>query len=114
MVAEDSVRAARLVADTGLNALRWIRRQCAGFLRAHTVLSEVEVQSETDRYIEEPGQAVAYLTGRREMQRLRRFAEEALGDAFDLKEFHGVVLSSGKLPLDVLDGVVRTWAGAKV
>ncbi|MGW3958256.1 DUF885 domain-containing protein [Amycolatopsis sp. NPDC005003] len=115
MVAEDSVRAARLVADTGLNARRWTREQCAGFLRTHTVLSEVEVQSETDRYIEEPGQALAYLTGRREIQRLRRFAEQALGDAFDLKEFHGVVLGSGKLPLKVLDDVVRAWAGhAKV
>ncbi|MDS0132098.1 MULTISPECIES: DUF885 domain-containing protein [unclassified Amycolatopsis] len=115
MVAEESVRAARLVADTGLNALRWTREQCTAFLRAHTVLSEVEVQSEADRYVEEPGQALAYLTGRREIQRLRRFAEETLGDGFDLKEFHGVVLGSGKLPLTVLDDVVRGWVGrAKV
>ncbi|WP_410640459.1 DUF885 domain-containing protein [Amycolatopsis sp. lyj-346] len=117
MVAEDSVRAARLVADTGLHALGWTRRQCVEFLRAHTVLSEVEVQSETDRYIETPGQALAYLTGRRGIQRLRRFAEEALGDAFDIREFHGVVLGGGKLPLTVLADVVRAWVeqrGAKV
>jgi uncharacterized protein (DUF885 family) len=109
MVAEDSVRAARLVADTGLHALHWTRQQCVGFLRAHTVLSEVEVQSETDRYIETPGQALAYLTGRREIQRLRRFAAETLGNSFDIKEFHGVVLGGGKLPLKVLDEVVRAW-----
>jgi uncharacterized protein (DUF885 family) len=109
MVAEDSVRAARLVADTGVHALRWTRQQCVEFLRAHTVLSEVEVQSETDRYIETPGQALAYLTGRREIQRLRRLAEDALGTTFDLREFHGVVLGSGKLPLKVLDDVVRAW-----
>ncbi|KDN20593.1 DUF885 domain-containing protein [Amycolatopsis rifamycinica] len=109
MVAEDSVRAARLVVDTGLHALRWTREQCAGFLRTHTVLSEVEVQSETDRYIEQPGQALAYLTGRLEIRRLRRFAEETLGDSFDIKDFHGVVLGGGQLPLKVLDEVVREW-----
>ncbi|MEV6874478.1 DUF885 domain-containing protein [Amycolatopsis sp. NPDC051128] len=109
MVAEDSVRAARLVVDTGLHALRWTREQCVEFLRAHTVLSEVEVQSETDRYIECPGQALAYMTGRLEIVRLRRFAEEALGESFSLKDFHGVVLGGGQLPLKVLEEVVRDW-----
>ncbi len=109
MVAEDSVRAARLVVDTGLHTLRWTRQQCVEFLRAHTVLSEVEVQSETDRYIESPGQALAYLTGRREIRRLRRFAAETLGDSFDIREFHGLVLGGGKLPLKVLADVVRAW-----
>ena len=111
MVAEDSVRAARLVVDTGLHALRWTREQCVEFLRAHTVLSEVEVQSETDRYIECPGQALAYMTGRLEILRLRRFAEEKLGDSFDIKDFHDVVLGGGPLPLKVLEDVVRAWAG---
>ncbi|MEV4055006.1 DUF885 domain-containing protein [Amycolatopsis sp. NPDC049688] len=110
MVAEDSVRAARLVVDTGLHALGWTRPQCVAFLRTHTVLSEVEVQAETDRYIEQPGQALAYLTGRLEIQRLRRFAEARLGDAFDIRAFHGVVLGGGQLPLKVLAGVVRSWA----
>jgi uncharacterized protein (DUF885 family) len=111
MVAEDSVRAARLVVDTGLHALRWTREQCVEFLRAHTVLSEVEVQSETDRYIECPGQALAYMTGRLEILRLRRFAEEKLGEAFAIKDFHDVVLGGGPLPLKVLGDVVRAWAG---
>jgi uncharacterized protein (DUF885 family) len=111
MVAEDSVRAARLVVDTGLHALRWTREQCVGFLRARTVLSEVEVQSETDRYIESPGQALAYLTGRLEILRLRGFASTTLGETFSLKDFHGVVLGSGPLPMKVLDDVVRAWVG---
>ncbi|MEU0797140.1 DUF885 domain-containing protein [Amycolatopsis sp. NPDC005961] len=111
MVAEDSVRAARLVVDTGLHALHWTREQCVEFLRTHTVLSEVEVQSETDRYIESPGQALAYMTGRLEILRLRRFAESALGESFDIKDFHDVVLGGGPLPLKVLGDVVRAWAG---
>ncbi|MDQ7803752.1 DUF885 domain-containing protein [Amycolatopsis sp. A133] len=109
MVAEDSVRAARLVADTGVHTLRWTRQQCVEFLRAHTALSEVEVQSETDRYIESPGQALAYMTGRLEIVRLRRYAEERLGAAFDIKAFHDVVLGGGQLPLKVLEDVVRAW-----
>lgn len=112
MVAEDSVRAARLVVDTGLHALGWTRSQCVEFLRTHTVLSEVEVQSETDRYIECPGQALAYMTGRLEILRLRRFAADALGEAFSLKDFHDVVLGGGPLPLSVLEEVVRAWVGS--
>ncbi|MFJ7216277.1 DUF885 domain-containing protein [Amycolatopsis sp. NPDC098790] len=111
MVAEDSVRAARLVVDTGLHALGWPRSRCVSFLREHTVLSEVEVQSETDRYIECPGQALAYMTGRLEILRLRRFAAEALGEGFSLKDFHGVVLGGGPVPLSVLEEVVRDWVG---
>jgi uncharacterized protein (DUF885 family) len=100
------------VVDTGLHALRWTREQCAGFLREHTVMNEVEVQSETDRYIECPGQALAYLTGRLELVRLRRFAAQVLGDSFDIKEFHGVVLGGGPVPLKVLDDVVRAWVAS--
>jgi uncharacterized protein (DUF885 family) len=112
MLAADSTRAARLVVDTGLHALRWTREQCVEFLRTRTVLSEVEVQSETDRYIECPGQALAYMTGRLEIVRLRRFAEAELGDSFDIKDFHGVVLGGGPVPLTVLGDVVRAWVAA--
>ncbi|WP_158891404.1 DUF885 domain-containing protein [Amycolatopsis anabasis] len=109
MLAEDSVRAARLVVDTGLHALGWTREQCVEYLRANTVLSEVEVQSETDRYIECPGQALAYMVGRLEIQRLRALAEAELGTSFDIKDFHAVVLGDGSLPLPVLGEVVREW-----
>ncbi|MFD5090768.1 DUF885 domain-containing protein [Amycolatopsis thailandensis] len=109
MVAEDSLRAARLVVDTGLHALGWTRQQCVDYLTEHCVLSDVEVTSETDRYIEWPGQALSYMTGRLEIQRLRAFAEERLGEAFDIRDFHDVVLRNGQVPLPVLGDVVRDW-----
>ncbi|KFU78105.1 DUF885 domain-containing protein [Amycolatopsis lurida] len=109
MVAEDSLRAARLVVDTGLHALGWTRRQCVDYLAEHCVLSDVEVQSETDRYIEWPGQALSYMTGRLEIQRLRAFAEERLGKSFDIRDFHDVVLRHGQVPLPVLGDIVREW-----
>ncbi len=111
MLAEDSVRAARLVVDTGLHALGWPRSQCVDYLRTHTAMSEVEIQTETDRYIECPGQALAYMVGRLEIQRLRSLAASALGPAFDVKDFHDVVLDGGPLPLGVLEAVVRAWIG---
>ncbi|WP_340682379.1 DUF885 domain-containing protein [Amycolatopsis coloradensis] len=109
MVAEDSLRAARLVVDTGLHALGWTRQQCMEYLTEHCVLSDVEVQSETDRYIEWPGQALSYMTGRLEIQRLRTLAEEQLGEAFDIRDFHDVVLRNGQVPLPVLGDIVREW-----
>jgi uncharacterized protein (DUF885 family) len=111
MLAEDSMRAARLVVDTGLHAFGWTRQQVVDYLRANTVMSEVEVQSETDRYIEDAGQALAYMVGRLEIQRLRAHAERVLGDAFDIREFHDLVLCGGPLPLAVLDEVVRSRCG---
>ncbi|RSN27326.1 DUF885 domain-containing protein [Amycolatopsis sp. WAC 01416] len=109
MVAEDSLRAARLVVDTGLHALGWSRQRCVDYLAGQCVLSDVEVQSETDRYIEWPGQALSYMTGRLEIQRLRAFAEEELGKAFDIRDFHDVVLRNGQVPLPVLSDIVREW-----
>ena len=113
MLAEDSMRAARLVVDTGLHALGWTRQQCVDYLRANTVMNETEIQSETDRYIECPGQALAYMVGRLELQRMRRAATEKLGDRFDVKDFHDVVLSAGPLPMSVLSDVVAQWAEAQ-
>ncbi|TDQ04315.1 DUF885 domain-containing protein [Labedaea rhizosphaerae] len=113
MLAEDSMRAARLVVDTGIHALGWTRQQCVDYLRAHTVMNETEVQSETDRYIECPGQALAYMVGRLELQRMRRAAEAKLGEKFDVKDFHDVVLSTGPLPMSVLADVVAQWAEAQ-
>ncbi|CAM4059733.1 DUF885 domain-containing protein [Kibdelosporangium persicum] len=110
MLAEDSLRAARLVVDTGLHAMGWTREQTVEYLRANTVMTEVDIQSETDRYIEDPGQALAYMVGRLEIQRVRERAEHDLGDRFDIKEFHDVVLGGGALPMPVLDEVVGEWA----
>jgi uncharacterized protein (DUF885 family) len=109
MLAEDSMRAARLVVDTGLHAMGWTRQQTVEYLRANTVMSEVDIQSEVDRYIEVPGQALSYMVGRLEIQRVRARAEHDLGDAFDIKAFHEVVLGGGALPMPVLDEVVAEW-----
>jgi uncharacterized protein (DUF885 family) len=109
MLAADSVRAARLVVDTGLHAFGWSRDRTVGYLRTNTVMSEVEIQSETDRYIEMPAQALSYMVGRLEIQRLRARAAGELGEAFDIKQFHDLVLGSGPLPLAVLDDVVANW-----
>jgi uncharacterized protein (DUF885 family) len=110
MLAMDSVRAARLVVDTGLHAFGWSRQRTVEYLRANTVMSEVEVQSETDRYIEMPAQALSYMVGRLEIQRLRARAAKELGSAFDIKAFHDLVLGGGSLPMPVLDEVVARWS----
>ncbi|WP_020674296.1 DUF885 domain-containing protein [Amycolatopsis nigrescens] len=109
MLTEDSLRAGRLVVDTGLHALGWSRRQAVDFLLENSPMAAVEIETEIDRYAGAPGQALSYMTGRLEIQRIRAAAEAALGERFDLREFHDVVLGSGILPLPVLDSVVATW-----
>lgn len=108
MLANDSTRAARLVVDTGLHAFGWSRQQVVDFLRERTAMPEVEVQTETDRYIEAPGQALSYLVGRLELERLRARAEQH--PDFDLRAFHDLVLGGGALPLRMLDEVVASWS----
>jgi uncharacterized protein (DUF885 family) len=109
MLAEDSMRAVRLVVDTGLHAKRWSRQQVVDYMLANTAMPQVEIDSEADRYIADPGQALAYMVGRLEIQRIRAGAERALGDRFDIRSFHDVVLGGGPLPLGVLDTVVGSW-----
>ncbi|MCO1579789.1 DUF885 domain-containing protein [Crossiella sp. SN42] len=108
-LANTAMRAARLVVDTGLHAFGWPRARVVAFLREHTAMTEVEIASETDRYIETPGQALSYLVGRMEFQRLRARAERELGADFDIRGFHDLVLGGGPLPLTVLDRVVDDW-----
>ncbi|ALG07517.1 DUF885 domain-containing protein [Kibdelosporangium phytohabitans] len=112
MLAQDSVRAARLVVDTGLHALGWSRQQTVDYLRENTVMSDVEIQSETDRYIGMPGQALSYMVGRLEIQRLRARAQGELGSAFDIKGFHDLVLGAGPVPMATLDRIVAEWTEA--
>ena len=113
MLAMDSMRAGRLVVDTGMHALGWSRQQAVDFLRANTPMSDLEIGNEIDRYIAYPGQALSYMVGRLEIQRIRAAAEQTLGERFDIREFHDVVLGNGSLPLRVLDDVVSGWAGAR-
>ncbi|MFJ8813193.1 DUF885 domain-containing protein [Amycolatopsis thermoflava] len=109
MLTMDSMRAGRLVVDTGLHAKGWSRQQAVDYLREHTPMPQVEIESEVDRYIAYPGQALAYMVGRLEIQRVRARAEQALGERFDIRAFHDLVLGGGALPLSVLAAVVDEW-----
>ena len=111
MFAADSMRACRLVVDTGLHALGWSREQAVQFMVANSPLAEGVVRPEVDRYIVTPGQATSYMVGRVEIERMRAEAEERQGAAFAVKAFHSAVLDSGSLPLGVLDEVVRARLG---
>ena len=96
-------RAARLVIDTGIHHYGWTREQAIDYLASHTALSRHEVGTEVDRYISWPGQALAYKLGEMTIRRVRAKAEEALGERFDIRKFHDVVLSLGSVPLPVLE-----------
>jgi uncharacterized protein (DUF885 family) len=109
LFAADSWRASRLVVDTGLHALGWSREQAVDWMAAHTPIPRLEVETEIDRYISFPGQALAYMVGRREIVRLRAVATERLAERFDLREFHDLVLRAGILPLPALARTVERW-----
>jgi uncharacterized protein (DUF885 family) len=106
------MRAARLVVDTGLHALGWSRRRALEFMVAHVPAPEPFLAKEIDRYIIFPGQALAYLIGKRELLRLRDEASRRLGTRFTLPGFHAAVIDSGSLPLPVLEDKIRRWDGA--
>ena len=95
-------RAARLVVDTGIHSKGWTRDQARSYLLSHTALSEREVNTEVDRYISWPGQALAYYLGQMAIEQGRAKAEAALGSRFNIRAFHDTVLSLGSVPLPVL------------
>ena len=106
-------RAARLVVDTGLHALRWPRQRSIDFLRT-AGLTETDAVIETDRYIAWPGQALTYMTGQLEIQRLRAELEARDGSAFDLRAFHDALLGHGSLPLATLTRELPNWLATPV
>jgi uncharacterized protein (DUF885 family) len=106
---DDMLRAVRLVVDTGLHSKHWTRQQVVDFFHEHSNEDEVSVQSETDRYIAWPAQALGYKIGQLEILELRQYAKEQLGDKFDLRAFHDEVLSGGALPMDVLKERIQDW-----
>ena len=112
MLSADSMRAGRLVVDTGMHALGWSRQKAIDFMAQNSPMTVTTIEGEVDRYIGWPGQALSYMIGRLEIQKLRVEAEVARGDRFDIKAFHDVVIGSGMLPLETLGTVVREWASA--
>ena len=109
MLSFDALRACRLVVDTGMHHLGWSRQQAMEFMWNNTATTRANVRNEIDRYISWPGQALAYMIGRREIRRLRAVAEDRLGARFDIRGFHGAVLGNGAVPLGVLDQIVTDW-----
>jgi uncharacterized protein (DUF885 family) len=102
-------RALRLVIDTGIHHRRWNREQAIALFKANTAKSDVEINNEVDRYIAWPGQALAYKLGQLKIRELRTLAEKQLGEKFNIRDFHDVVLGGGAVPLDVLERNVKEW-----
>ena len=105
----DAWRAGRLVVDTGIHAEGWSRQQAIDYLLEHSALAPNNIDNEVDRYISWPGQAVAYKLGQLEILGLRAQAEQALGDGFDIKAFHDVVLGAGAVSIEILRERVEAW-----
>jgi uncharacterized protein (DUF885 family) len=109
----DIFRAVRLVVDTGMHAKKWTRQQAVDYMHAHTNNPDVQIQSEIDRYIAIPGQALGYKVGQLHILGLRAKAEKELGAKFDIREFHDEVLAAGSIPLDVLTQRIDAWIARK-
>ncbi len=105
-------RAVRLVVDTGLHHRRWSREQAIEYMLETTGMPESDVVAEVERYLVIPGQACAFKIGMQRIQAMRERAEQTLGEAFDIRDFHRVILDNGAMPLDLLDGVVDEWIDA--
>jgi uncharacterized protein (DUF885 family) len=112
MLMDELFRAARLVVDTGIHSKRWTREQAIRYMFDNTGKPASQVVTEVDRYIVMPGQATAYKVGQLQILAFRERAQEQLGDAFDLRDFHDVVLGEGAVPLAVLEAIVDEWIGS--
>jgi uncharacterized protein (DUF885 family) len=106
-------RSIRLVVDTGLHNENWTRDQVIKYMRDNSAVTEVDATAEAERYMAIPGQALAYKVGQMKIRELRTRAEKALGDKFDVREFHDQILKDGSLPMSVLDAKIDRWIASK-
>jgi uncharacterized protein (DUF885 family) len=106
-------RASRLVVDTGIHAKGWTKEQAVAFMKDNTTLTDANIDAEVNRYISNPGQALAYKLGELKIRELRAKAEKELGDKFDLRRFHDAILGQGAVPLDALEAQVNAWIVAE-
>ena len=106
-------RAARLVVDTGIHSKGWSKEQAVAFMKDNTALTDANIDAEVNRYISNPGQALAYKLGELKIRELRARAEKELGDKFDLRRFHDAVLGQGSVPLDALEAQINAWIAAE-
>lgn len=109
LLSNEAWRAARLVVDTGMHALGWSRQEGVDFLMQSTALSGTEANYEINRYLAVPAQALSYMTGSLEIQRLRKMAEERLGERFDVRAFHDRVIEDGTVTLGMLRKKIERW-----
>jgi uncharacterized protein (DUF885 family) len=105
----DMWRAVRLVVDTGMHAKGWTRQQAIDYFKSNAPKSDLDIANEIDRYIAGPGQALAYKIGQMKILALREEAKLALGEKFDIRQFHDAILSTGAVPLSVMESTVRAW-----
>lgn len=112
-LSDEILRAVRLVVDTGIHDKHWTRQQVVDYFHEHTSEDEPNVQSETDRYVAWPAQALAYKLGQLEILKLRARDKEELGSHYDIRAFHDEILDGGAMPLDVLDSRVTAWIAAQ-
>ena len=102
-------RAVRLVVDTGIHHKKWTREDAIDYMFENTGKNRSEITSEIERYVVMPGQACAYKIGMMKILELREYAKMQLGNRFDLKEFHDVVLKNGSVPLTILEEIVQKY-----
>ncbi|MGC9154492.1 MAG: DUF885 domain-containing protein [Ferrimicrobium sp.] len=112
MLSFEALRASRCVVDTGMHHYGWSRQRAIEFMWENSATNMANITNEIDRYIGWPGQATAYLVGRREIGRLRKEAERRLSSDFDIRDFHGVILGQGAIPLGVAASVVDAWVNS--